>query len=80
MQKVNLYRYENADSSITVTPIQQKATDRVHAVRLIADEEKILTNGEIETPCVDVMPSEIEGWWEIDNPNPPDETEEPETR
>lgn len=33
-----LYRYENADGSISITPIQRNEGDIVHAYRLIADE------------------------------------------
>lgn len=33
-----LYRYENADDSISITPIQRNEGDTIHAYRLIADE------------------------------------------
>lgn len=34
----SLYRYENADGSVTITPIQKNEGDTIHAYRLIANE------------------------------------------
>lgn len=33
-----LYRYENADGSISITPIKRNEGDEIHAYRLIANE------------------------------------------
>ena len=38
MQQIELYRYDNTDGSITVTPNKRNDTDTPHAYRLIADE------------------------------------------
>lgn len=52
MQKIDLYRYET-ESGIIITPEQKSEKDVVYCYRLIADDEKILTNGVEETICVD---------------------------
>ena len=79
MQKVNLYRYENEDGSITVTPIQRNPDDLVYKLRLIANEGKILTNGERETPCTDCALDDVDRWTEIDEPSPIPASEEEAT-
>ena len=76
MQKVNLYRYDNEDGSVTVTPIQRNPTDPVYKMRLIADEGKILTDGEYKTPCIDCTLEDVDRWYEINDPNEPIAEEE----
>lgn len=57
-----LYRYENADDSITITPIQKNEGDLIHQYRLIADEGyELYYNGENKGITVlDV--SSVESW------------------
>jgi hypothetical protein len=65
MEIIILYRLIRPDGGITVTPIepeQYKST----LYRLVADEGKILVNGDVETECVDT--DSAEGWIEIDKP------------
>lgn len=64
MQKVNLYRYED-NATVVITPNPRNETDQPSRMRLIADENAVLTNGEIETLAVDVMLDEVELWREI---------------
>lgn len=64
MQKVDLYRYEE-NGKVTVTPNARAETDTPSRMRLIADENAILTDGTTETPAVDVMLDEIDKWHEI---------------
>ena len=66
MQTVYLYRYEDVDG-ITITPEKRNPTDAIYCYRLIADDGKILTDGETETPCIDTH--EPWKWSEIDDPN-----------
>jgi hypothetical protein len=73
MEVITLYRYEREPGKITVSPIKPNA-EYTEMYRLIADEGKILTDGEIETGCIDVHSTE--GWTEIDAPE--EETEETE--
>jgi hypothetical protein len=72
MQIINLYKYERADGGTTVSPNKPEG-EYTEMYRLIADEGKVLTNGEIITPCIDV--ESVDGWQEIDAPDEPTETE-----
>lgn len=65
MQIIPLYKYERADGGTTVSPIKPEC-EYTEMYRLVADEGKILTNGEITTSCIDV--ESAEGWQEIDEP------------
>lgn len=65
MEIRTLYRYEREEGKITVSP-NKPDTEYTECYRLIADEGKILTNGETETSCIDV--NTPEGWIEIDAP------------
>ena len=71
MQIINLYKYHRADGGVTVSPIKPEG-EYTEMDRLIADEGKALTNGEIITSCVDT--ESVEGWSEVDDPT--DETDE----
>lgn len=57
-----LYRYENADSSISITPNKRNEGDPVHAYRPIADEGyELYYNGEnAHTTVIDVKSAD--GW------------------
>jgi hypothetical protein len=57
-----LYRYENADGSISITPIKRNESDTIHAYRLIADEgNELYYNGENQhTSVIDVKA--VDGW------------------
>lgn len=65
MRIVDLYRYERDGGGITVSP-EKPDKPYTNKYRLVANEGKILTNGETMTPCVDV--DSPEGWDEIDAP------------
>ena len=65
MQIIPLYKYERADGGTTVSPIKPEC-EYTEMYRLVADEGKILTNGEITTSCTDVEIAD--GWSEIDEP------------
>jgi hypothetical protein len=64
MQKVDLYRYTQ-NNVVIITPNKRNETDTPSRMRLIADENCILTDGTIETPAVDVMLDEVDKWQEI---------------
>ena len=64
MQKITLYRYKREDGGITVSPIKPD-TEYTEMFRLVADEGKVLVNGDITTTCTDV--ASAEGWEEIDD-------------
>lgn len=41
---------------------------KIEMYRLIADEGKVLTNGEVEGSVVDVLADKADEWYEIDEP------------
>ena len=63
MQKITLYKYTREDGGITVSPIKPDA-EYTEMLRLVADEGKVLVNGDITTTCTDV--ETVEGWEEIE--------------
>ena len=63
MQIVKLWKTVRQNGGITVSPVSGDYSD---SVRLIANEGKILTNGNVKTFCIDV--DSAEGWKEIDAP------------
>lgn len=70
-----LYRYENADGSISITPIQRSESDTIHAYRLIADEEyELYYNGE-NKHCSVLDVKDTSGWTQepISEPEEPSE-------
>lgn len=64
MKKINLYRYEDANGVVVITPTPRAETDTPSRIRLIANEGYILTNDEMETTAIDVMLNEIDSWSE----------------
>lgn len=64
MQKVNLYEYTK-NNVVIVTPNKRNETDIPSQMRLIADENYILTDGTTETPARDVMLDDVDKWHEI---------------
>lgn len=65
MQKVKLYRYEEANGMVTITPDRRNYTDLPSRMRLIADENMLLTNGTKEVEVIDVILDEVDLWHEI---------------
>ena len=65
MQTVNLYRYEDENGVVTITPNPRTETDIPSRLRLIADEFMILTDGNTKTPAKDVTLDEKDNWHEI---------------
>lgn len=62
MKQINLYRYEEANGVVVITPEARAANDVAYKVRLVADENKILVKGEIETPVVDTTFDDVAYW------------------
>lgn len=63
MQIITLYKYVRADGGITVSPVKPGG-EYIEMYRLVAEEDKVLTDGKIETYCIDV--DSADGWEEID--------------
>ena len=73
MKIIELYKYTRPEGGTTVSP-EKPEGEYTEAVRLVADEGKVLTlDGENFTECVDVD-SEA-GWYEVDKPEDPEEKE-----
>lgn len=64
MQVINLYKYTRENGGVTVSPNKPDG-EYTEMYRLIADDGKTLTNGEVVTPCIDV--EYVDGWEEIDD-------------
>ena len=64
MKKINLYRYEDANGVVVITPTPRAEADTPSRIRLIANEGYILTNDEMETTAIDVMLDEVDSWSE----------------
>ena len=64
MQTIILYKYKRRGGGITVSPTKPSAK-HTEMYRLVADEGKILTDGETVTTCVDT--NDVDAWVEIDN-------------
>lgn len=41
---------------------------QIQMIRLIADEGKVITDGTIQTPCIDIFAVNLDKWYEIDAP------------
>ena len=64
MQTITLYRYTRSDGGVTVSPEQpDEGTAYELRYRLIADEGRSLTNGEIFTQCTDTATPDA--WQEV---------------
>lgn len=65
MEKKILYRYKRGERCVVVSP-EKPDCEYTETYRLIADEGKILTEGDIFAPVVDTDAPDI--WTEIDAP------------
>ena len=57
-----LYRYENADGSISITPNKRNEGDTVHGYRLIADEGYELYYNDENTEATVIDVESVDGW------------------
>jgi hypothetical protein len=67
MQKINLYRYEEKNGAIRITPTPANENDSPSRLRLVAEEDMVLTDGIVNTPVIDIFFEEEDNWWEIIN-------------
>lgn len=72
MQTKMIYVYLGEGNSGIQTPFKLlNATESKTLTRLIANDGKILVNGDVQTSCIDVENDAIDGWSEIDAPTEP---------
>ena len=77
MQKITLYKYARADGGTTVS-LNKPEGEYTEMYRLVADEGKALTDGNIIAPCIDIEIKDSDKWSEIDAPEEDTEEELPE--
>lgn len=65
MQQYKRYRYLGTNGVIE-TEIELPGVYNTTFYRLVADEDKLLTNGEITVPSVNVSEKELANWTEVD--------------
>lgn len=75
MQIIELYRYTQ-NNVVIITPNKRNETDTPSRMRLIAEENAILTDGTTQTPAVDVMLEDVDKWHEIGGATEATETEQ----
>lgn len=69
MQTIQLYNFIRPDGGMTVTPVRpSEAGFRTDYVRLVADDGKAITDGEIVACCIDVRADDADGWTDCDGP------------
>ena len=67
MKQVKVYRYLGRNGIIT-TPVIIEGANAIVMYRLIADADKVLTNGSHKVNTVDVFEDELNSWHEIPRP------------
>jgi hypothetical protein len=65
MIKKDLYRYTGRNGIIT-SLVHLEDAKFYPMYRLIADEDKILTNGELKVKSIDIFAEDLGKWTEID--------------
>ena len=68
MVKKNLYRYTGRNGIIT-SLVHLEDAKFFPMYRLIADEGKMLTNGEVVVKSIDIFAEDLGKWTEIDEKN-----------
>jgi len=66
MRTITLYRYERADKKFSISP-RKPDVPYTTLVRLIADEDKVLTKNGIDI-CTMIDVDDTQGWYEIEAP------------
>ena len=66
MEMKPLYRFLRENGGVTDSPDKPDGVEYTTRFRLIASDGKLLTDGTIETFCIDV--DSADGWSEIDAP------------
>lgn len=55
-------------NGVSLSPIEEEGRELSNYVRLIADEDKAITNGTIITTCADVLENEADAWADCEMP------------
>lgn len=65
MTKSYVYSYLTTDGSTLQTSVQLAGIEGVRLVRLIAGQDKMLTNGKITCPTIVVPENAVDSWREV---------------
>ena len=68
MKKIQKQKYIGRNGTIITSIILEGAINKIDMLYLIADEGKVLTNGETQLHSVTVYLDEVDNWYEIDEP------------
>lgn len=60
-----LYTYLGTNGSVT-TPVHLEGVPSIKRLRLKADADKVLTNGECKTPTATIAEADLDKWSEIE--------------
>ena len=66
MTKKNLYRYVGRNGIIT-SLVHLENINFYPMFRLIADEDKLLTNGEVYVKSIDIFVEDFDKWYEVED-------------
>lgn len=65
MKKIVMYRYLGTNGIIE-SPVHLEDTYYIKLYRLEADENKVLTNGDIKKYTIQIPEEELDQWYEIE--------------
>ena len=68
MKRKTLYRYLREDGGYTISPVKPEGTAYTKRYRLIADEGKAITDGNVIVEVIDVQ--SYKGWTDCEKPEP----------
>lgn len=66
MNKITIYKYISDEGNTIITPINLKIGDPTITYRLVAENEKILTDGSDRKHVVEVTEGEVSSWKEVE--------------
>lgn len=67
MTKSNVYRYLGSDGTVLETSVHLDGIYCVNLVRLVAGENKMLTNGKVTCTSIVVPEKDVDKWYEVAN-------------
>ena len=67
MKQIKKYKYIGRNGTIITSIVIDGASNKIDMLYLVADEGKILTNGELQLHSVLVYLDEVNNWYEIDD-------------
>ena len=72
MKQLALY----SGNGVSFTPIYEEGRVETNYIRLVAEEDKAITNGEIVTACIDILSADADKWTDCELPEEEQEATE----